>query len=178
MTLLSAEHPAAGLAGFSLRGEQAGDRAAIEALNDRAFGPGRFAKVSYAVREEARARPDLSVCAFEGGELVGSVHLSEIGLGARDVLFLGPLAVDAVCRGRGLGGALMRQAVAAAREAGAPGILLVGDLPLFSPHGFVRVPAGQVQTPRPLDPSRLLWLELADGGLEAVSGRIGSPRAS
>jgi predicted N-acetyltransferase YhbS len=178
MTLISAERPPAPFSGLTLRAEQPVDASGIEALNDRAFGPGRFAKVSYAVRELARARPDLSVCAFEGDELVGSVHLSEISLGGRDVLFLGPLSVDAACRGWGLGAALMRQAIEAATDAGAPGILLVGDLPLFSRHGFVRVPPGQVEAPRPFDPLRLLWLSLDGGGLEAAAGRIGSPSAS
>ena len=176
MTLISAERPLVPDQGFVLRHEQPEDLAAIEALNDRAFGPGRLAKVSYAVREAARARPDLSFCAFEGDELVGSVHQSEISLGEREVIFLGPLSVEASRRHRGLGGLLIERAAAAAAEAGFPGVLLVGDLGLFGPHGFVRVPAGQVLMPRPVDPLRVLWRTIDGGGLEAVAGRIGGLR--
>lgn len=177
MTLISAERPASPLQGVAIRPETAADAPLIEALNDRAFGPGRFAKVSYAVREASLPRTDLGVVAFEGGELIGSVRLSEVSLGDRNVIFLGPLSVEASCRKRGLGAAMMRQAIAATRAAGAPGILLVGDLPLFAPHGFVRVPPGRVVTPRPVDPLKLLWLELADGDLDRVAGRLGAPRA-
>ncbi|HQP19597.1 MAG TPA: hypothetical protein PLG07_04700, partial [Phenylobacterium sp.] len=42
--------------------EQPEDDAAIEALLDHAFGPGRFAKSSERVREVAEFRPDLSFC--------------------------------------------------------------------------------------------------------------------
>ncbi|HET6971702.1 MAG TPA: N-acetyltransferase, partial [Phenylobacterium sp.] len=44
--------------------ETQGHAADIEALLNRAFGPGRFAKVSERVREFADFAPELSFCAW------------------------------------------------------------------------------------------------------------------
>ena len=59
------------------------DAQAIEALLDHAFGPGRFTKVSERVREIAEFRPELSVCAWEGARLVGSVRMWKVHVAAR-----------------------------------------------------------------------------------------------
>ena len=170
-----AELNAAPLAGLALRAETAADGPAVEALNDRAFGPGRFAKVSYAVRELARLRRDLSFCAFEGKTLVGSARQSEISICGEPVLFLGPFAVSAEFRGKKVGAALIDQALKSGAQAGFPLVLLVGDLPLFSRHGFERVPPGQIALPRPFDPLRLLWRPLREGGLAGIAGPVEAP---
>jgi predicted N-acetyltransferase YhbS len=161
--------------GAILRAETAAEAAAVEALNDRAFGPGRFAKVSYAVRELARFRPDLSFCAYQDGALVGSVRQSEVAIGGKTVLFLGPFAVDASARGKGVGAALIERAIAAGAEAGFPLVVLVGDLPLFARHGFATVPAERIVLPRPVDPRRVLWRPLREGGETDVAGPVGPP---
>jgi len=66
---------------------------AIEALYDRAFGPGRFVKVSERVREIADFAPELSFCAVEDGRLSGVVRMWRIAVGGQPLTFLGPLAV-------------------------------------------------------------------------------------
>ena len=81
-----------------IRPERPQDGPAIEALLDHAFGPGRFAKASERVREFAPLRLDLSFCAWEGERLVGVVRQSEIAVGGRRLVFLGPLAVNAAAR--------------------------------------------------------------------------------
>ncbi len=172
----TAPPPVSGVgAGLILRAETSADGSAVETLNDQAFGPGRFAKVSYAVRELARFRHDLSFCAFEGETLVGSVRQSEISIGGKAVLFLGPFAVSAEARGKGVGAALIEQALKSGSKAGFPLVLLVGDLALFSRHGFENVPAGQISLPRPFDPRRLLWRPLRKGGEDGVAGPVEAP---
>ena len=57
------------------------DGPAIEHLNARTFGPGRFAKTAYRVREEIAHIPELSFTARVGTLLVGSVRLSPILIG-------------------------------------------------------------------------------------------------
>jgi predicted N-acetyltransferase YhbS len=162
-------------ANLALRVEAAEDAPAVEALNDRAFGPGRFAKVSYAVRELARFRPDLSFCAFDGEVLIGSVRQSEVSVGGRTILFLGPFAVAAEARRQGVGAALIEQALAAGEAAGFDAVLLVGDLPVFEKHGFRRTGAS-IPMPRPVNPRRLLWRPLREGAAEP-EGPVGSPEA-
>jgi predicted N-acetyltransferase YhbS len=167
-----AERPAAR---WTLRAETAADYEAVEALNDRVFGPGRFAKVSYAVRELARFRPDLSFCAWDEDRLIGSVRQSVVSIGGRDILFLGPFAVGPEGRGLGVGAALMGQAIEAGYEAGFPLVVLVGDPPLFDRYGFVGVEPGRIALPRPVDPRRLLWRVLREGGDEDVAGPVAPP---
>ena len=157
---------------FTLRTERPGDDHRIEALNDAVFGPGRFARAAYRLREGVPAVRDLSFIAEADGVLIGSVRLTPIVIGGRPGILLGPLCVDAAWRGRGCGKALVRTAVEAARIHGHALVLLVGDEPYYWPFGFRRVPAGTLTMPGPVDPARLLAAELVPGALEGVSGKV------
>ena len=156
--------------------ERPQDAAAAEALVDAAFGPGRFAKVSERVRERARFRPDLSICAWRDGRLVGTVRQWSVRIGQTPCVFLGPIAVDAGERSRGVGAALVRQAIATAERAGERLILLVGDVPLFAPPGFEIVPPGRALMPGPVDLARVLWRPLEPGALDGVEGAVRAPQ--
>lgn len=133
---------------------------AIEALLDRAFGPGRFAKVSERVREFADFAPDLSYCAVEGDTVVGVVRMWRVAAGDQPIVFLGPLAVEASERRAGLGAMLVERACEAARDAGEAAVVLVGDLPYFQRVGFA-VATG-VQLPGPVDARRVLARTFSD----------------
>jgi predicted N-acetyltransferase YhbS len=139
----------------------------IEALLDRAFGPGRFAKSSERVREFAEFAPELSFCALEAGRLLGVVRMWRVAAGEQPVTFLGPLAVDATQRKAGLGGLLISRAYHAAAAAGEAGVLLVGDPPYFGRFGFKAAPG--VVMPGPADPRRVLFK--GEAGL-ALSGPV------
>lgn len=143
--------------------EAAVDHEAFEALLDHAFGPGRFVKVSERVREFARFRPDLSFCAWDGDRLVGGVRQWEVHVGDRPVIFLGPLAVEADVRKYGTGGELVRRACLAAKAAGFPVVLLVGDEPYFERFGFSSAGTRSVVLPGPVDQRRVLAWGLAEG---------------
>lgn len=161
---------------IEIRNERPQDAEAVEALLDRAFGPGRFVKASERVREFAEFRPDLSFCAWEGGEITGTVRLWRIAVGGRPPLaFLGPLAVEAGARRGGLGGELVERACRAAQEAGLAAVLLVGDEPYFSRFGFAAALAREITLPGPVDQRRVLLRELAPGGAEGLSGHVAAP---
>ncbi|WP_309646444.1 N-acetyltransferase [Phenylobacterium sp.] len=149
------------------RFEQTQDAQAIEALLDHAFGPGRFTKVSERVREIAEFRPELSVCAWEGARLVGSVRMWKVHVGGAPVIFLGPLAVEADVRKHGTGGVLVQRACAAAEGAGFPVVLLVGDEPYFGRFGFAAAPGREVRLPGPVDQRRVLVR-----GTQALAGSL------
>ncbi|HEY4863678.1 MAG TPA: N-acetyltransferase, partial [Xanthobacteraceae bacterium] len=61
--------------------EQAEDDPAIEKLYERTFGPGRFARTAYRLREIAAHRRELSFTARIGTLLVGSVRLTPVRIG-------------------------------------------------------------------------------------------------
>ena len=151
--------------------ERPEDAAAVGALIDAAFGPGRYAKAAERLRENNTLLPELSFTAHSGHALVGTVRMWPIRIGETPAIFLGPIAVDPSWRSRGLGAALVMRACEATREAGHHLILLVGDPPFFNPLGFSQVPPGRLVMPGPVDPPRLLARALtpgADQGLEGV----------
>jgi predicted N-acetyltransferase YhbS len=149
------------------------DTTAIDRLNARTFGPGRFAKSAYRIREDVPHRLDLSFTARVGTLLVGSVRLSPIVIGTTPALLLGPLTVEPPFRDRGIGLKLIERALAEARSKGHRLVVLVGDEPYYGKAGFKRIPKGMVSMPGPVDPARLLVAELAPGAFDGVSGMIG-----
>jgi predicted N-acetyltransferase YhbS len=152
--------------------ETADDAMAIERLHERTFGPGRYAKSAYRLREGADHRLDLSFTARIGTLLVGSVWLSPIEIGTTKALLLGPLTVEPPFRERGIGHALIARALAAAKSAGHRLVVLVGDEPYYGKAGFKRIPKGRAVMPGPVDPARLLVCELTEGAFEGVAGLI------
>ena len=152
--------------------ETADDALAIERLHERTFGPGRYARTAYRIREGIGHDPALSYIARVGTLLVGSLRLSPVRIGDTPALLLGPLTIEPPFRDRGIGMALMQRALADAKERGHRLVILVGDEPYYARVGFKRVPRGRVKMPGPVDPARLLVTELADGAFEGVSGAV------
>jgi predicted N-acetyltransferase YhbS len=152
--------------------ETQGDAAAIERLHERTFGPGRYAKTAYRLREQVTHRLDLSFTARVGTLLVGSVRLSPIRIGEAKALLLGPLTVEPPFRDRGVGQALIERALDEARAHRHRLVILVGDESYYGKCGFKRIAAGRVVMPGPVDPDRLLVAELSEGAFAGVSGPI------
>lgn len=157
---------------FSLRVETPADDPAIETLNEIVFGPGRFARAAYRLREGVPPDRRLSFVAEAENRIIGSVRLTPIRIAGRPGILLGPLAVFAGWRGQGCGKALMRASVEAARVEGHALLLLVGDEPYYWPFGFRRVPTGSLTMPGPVDPARLLVAELRPQAAEGLSGAV------
>ncbi|WP_299815401.1 GNAT family N-acetyltransferase [uncultured Roseibium sp.] len=153
-----------------IRPEDASDVTAIDTLQAEAFGPGRFARTAFRIRENIPHRGDLSFVALVGAQVAGSIRLTPISIGQSKALLLGPLTVSPDFKNRGLGKALMRTAMDAAEAAGDTAVLLVGDAPYYSPFGFQQVPFGRITLPGPVDPARLLIALL--NGSEMPEGAV------
>jgi predicted N-acetyltransferase YhbS len=164
-----------GSSAWTIRAEGPEDTAAIAALVENSFGPGRYAKSAYRLREGVHPVAGLSFVAVEKGVLRGSVRFWPVAIGPSRALLLGPLAVENAQRGRGIGVALMEKGIAAARAAGWPAIVLVGDEPYYARVGFAKLPPGRVRFPGPVDQSRILGLSLEAGALLNLSGEVRRP---
>lgn len=138
----------------------AADGAAIAALLDSAFGPGRAARTASRLREGAAPFAAASFVARDGAALLGSVQCWPVALddGRRSLglTLLGPLAVAPAAQGQGIGGALMDAALAAVDAAGLPPVVLIGDAPYYARWGFTAAATGGWRLPGPFDPARLL----------------------
>lgn len=146
------------------------DSEPILRLNERVFGPGRFARTAYRIRETTPADPGLSFVARVGTLLVGASAMTPIAIGGEPALLLGPLIVEPVFRSQGIGEKLVNRSLEAAKAAGWKLVILVGDEPYYARMGFQRAPAGQITLPGPVDPDRLLCRELEPGALAAAKG--------
>jgi predicted N-acetyltransferase YhbS len=144
----------------------------IEHINEEAFGPGRFTRAAYKIREGGPHERQLSFVALRGGEVVASVRLTRIAAGEGRALLLGPLAVRPAHKNLGIGRELVRISVEVAKQAGAGAVLLVGDEPYYGPLGFKRIPRGQVSMPRPVDLDRILACELTPGSVGSLRGEV------
>lgn len=162
--------PATPLPVLSLQFERPQDGPFVDALIERAFGPGRYAKVSERVREFATFAPEMSVCAWNGERLLGCARMWRVRVGARPVMFLGPFAVELGERNAGFGARLIAKACEAAQVAGETHVVLVGDEPYFSRVGFAASPARNVALPGPVDQRRVLVRALA-----ADAGELAGP---
>lgn len=152
--------------------ESKDDAEAIERLHERTFGPGRYAKTAYRLREQVDHSVELSFIARIGTLMVGSVWLTPIRIGESRALLLGPLTVEPAFRERGIGQALIARALKEAAAKGHRLVILVGDEPYYAKSGFKPIPPGRVVMPGPVDLARLLVAELVPGASEGVSGRV------
>jgi predicted N-acetyltransferase YhbS len=157
---------------LTILAETAADALAIDQLHERTFGPGRYARTAYRIREGGGHTLDLSFTARIGTLLVGSVRLTPIRIGETKALLLGPLTVEPPFRDRGIGLQLIERALKEAKAKGHGLVVLVGDEPYYGRVGFKRIPKGQAMMPGPVDPARLLIAELSDGAFADVSGPI------
>jgi predicted N-acetyltransferase YhbS len=157
---------------LTILAETADDAPAIERLHERTFGPGRFARSAYRLREARDHLFALSFTARVGTLMVGSVRLTPVLIDTTPALLLGPLTVEPPFRDRGIGKALIERALDDAKKQGHKLVLLVGDEPYYGKHGFRTIPKGQVKLTGPVDPARLLVAELVPGAFEGVSGLI------
>src|SRR4051812_20431747 len=111
----------------SISSELPSDVARREALLDCAFGPKRRRKTAERLREGRLPAEGLALAARDArGRLIGTVRLWNIEAGsAGAALLLGPIAVEPHMRDRGVGAALMNEAIAGAHALAHRGIVLI-----------------------------------------------------
>lgn len=161
----------------TIRLETPKDRAVADAIVAEAFGPGRFAKSAYRLREGVKEVAALSFVAEDGGRIIGTVRYWPIDIGGAPALMLGPIAIIASMQGKGHALALMQTSLAEAKKLGHRAVVLVGDEPYYGRAGFKRIqPTGRIEMPGPVDYARLLGLSLVEGALDAMKGEIRKAR--
>ncbi|WND01962.1 N-acetyltransferase [Temperatibacter marinus] len=146
--------------------QQWADTAKIETLLDCVFGKERISKSSYSLRRNIEPVRGLSYVFRNREEILGTIRfwpvfLQDFMTGSMDkVLLLGPLAVCSTLQGQGVGTALIRKGLTAARFQGYHRIVLVGDKDYYARFGFKPVEPNRVKMPNGEDAERLLYLDL------------------
>jgi predicted N-acetyltransferase YhbS len=151
----------------------------IAALHARVFGPGRFARSAYRIREGAPLFSRFCLASFRDGKLIAAIRFTEVTIGGRaGALLLGPLAVEPSLAGQGFGKRLIADGLEKAKAAGVRLVVLVGDEPYYGRVGFRAIPPGQITLPAPVDPARLLAAELSPGALPGFRGMVAAARSA
>lgn len=147
-----------------LRPERTDDAAAIGALITAAFATAAHADgTEAAVMARLRASGDLllSLVAEDGRGLLGHVAASPVTLGgAAGWACIAPVSVAPAVQRQGVGGALMRAALAKLQAQGAGGVVVLGDPAYYGRFGLQADPRRHV----PDVPAEFL-LSLAFGSL-------------
>ena len=169
----SAAAGAALLSAPTVRPATDADDAFIDELQAIAFGPGRFARTAFRVRERFPIDKSLSLVAEVDGVPCGSVWMTPINVGGRNGYLLGPLATHPNFRKRGAGKLLAREVTKRALARGEGSfVLLVGDQDYYCPLGWEITTPGAIQFPGPVDVTRVLLYAEDKGLATSLSGDI------
>jgi putative acetyltransferase len=124
----------------AIRPERQGDERAIAGVVEAAFGERRVVELVAALRASPDWVDGLSFVAEEAGEVVGHIAFTRSLLDAPprlvDVLVLSPLSVVPARQRRGIGSALVRHGLDAARSRPEPLVFLEGAPELYRRFGF------------------------------------------
>lgn len=145
---------------------------AICAINEEAFGPGRFVRAAVLLRERGKHDINSSFCCTNEKEIVGSVRMTPIYIGIVKGYILGSIVVRPLYKNKGIGQKLIQMAIDAARCKKSEVVILIGDFSYYSRLGFKRVPWKAIQFPAPIDPQRVMFFPIVDNVAEKLKGKI------
>jgi predicted N-acetyltransferase YhbS len=120
---------------------------------------------------------ELDFVACEGERIVGNIMYSRARVlradgEAREVLCLGPISVLPELQRRGIGGHLIKESLARAKDLGFNGVFLFGNPAYYSRFGFRKAEELGVLTPDGESHDYFMGLELAPGRLNGLSGNF------
>jgi len=153
---------------ITIRPETPGQADAIRAVNDAAFDGPVESRIVDAIRGTDRWIDGGSLVAVDlDGLPVGHLLLSLGDLVAPDgavrrIWMVGPVAVAPERQRRGIGGALMRAAIALATERREPLLCLLGHADYYPRFGFEPARAIGIEPPRPWPNVNWMALRLPD----------------
>ncbi len=149
------------------------DLPAISRLHAHVFGPGRFVRSAYRVREGKGLHSKYCRVAELNGRLIATLRITDVIIGGtKNAALLGPLTVDPEFAGQGYGRKLVSEALEHMKKSGLRIVVLVGDEPYYGRLGFKPVPREQITFPAPVNPARILAVELEPGALANYRGQI------
>ena len=162
----------------SVRPARAPDAAPIREVTARAFGRDEVPKLVDAL---AAGPARVSLVAELDGAVVGHTMLSRGWVDAErelvEALVLSPLSVDPAHQGRGLGGELVRAALAAAEQQGAPAVFLEGSWAYYSRFGFEPGNRRGFTAPSPRVPDRAFQVHVLPAWQDWMTGALVYPDA-
>lgn len=151
---------------FKIRPATLEDDYATEQIIKHAFGPGRFAKTIYRLREDTRHYHSLFKLVTENHleQIVATIHVASYDLYPQ-IAILGPIAVEENMQNIGLGCALIKAAEAKCTQFPVNYIMLTGDPNYYARFGYQPIyelinQNLEIIPPSPMNKQRLLIKEI------------------
>jgi putative acetyltransferase len=160
-----------------IRLERFEDRVQIRVVNEAAFGRPDEADLVDLLREEGDSL--LSLVAEIDGGIVGHILFSRMSIetaqGDIPSVSLAPMAVLPSHQRRGIGGELINRGLDELCSMEEKVVLVLGHEHYYPRFGFSSAAARNLSSPFP--PEAFMALELADGALDGVVGKVSYPAA-
>lgn len=149
------------------------DLKTIAALHALTFGPGRYTRTAYRIREGSPPSALHSRVALQGEKIIAALTMTPVTIGnTTGAALLGPVAVDPAFAKQGAGRRLISESLIEAKANNVSLIILVGDMSYYERFGMTQVPLDQIELPGPFNPARLLAAELEAGAIKRYSGLV------
>jgi putative acetyltransferase len=157
-----------------VRHEGDADAPEIHRVHEAAFGRRGEADLVDALRGASAL--EVSLVAMAGGRVVGHVALSPVVVeadgGSWTALGLGPVAVLPELQGMGIGSALCREGLRAARAAGGEVVMVLGHPGFYARLGFVPAEEKGLISEYPAPEGAFRVAELVSGALRGRRGLV------
>lgn len=157
---------------MEVRTEKPDDASAVRYVNEIAFG--RADEADLVDRLRTRAASYLALVAVVEGTVVGHVAFSLITMNPAQPTFsalgLAPMAVLPSHQRSGVGSALVREGLAACREAGADAVFVLGHPEYYPRFGFGSAASYDIGNKYGAPPEAFMVTELTPGALKGVTG--------
>jgi len=154
-----------------IRPEKACDISDIRAVVEAAFETALEADLVDLLR--ARGKALVSLVAEDEGRIVGHVLFSPVSVASPEGTTVGaglaPVAVSPSCQKQGVGSRLIREGLAACRDANCPFVVVLGEPAYYQRFGFRRASDFGISNEYGVD-AEFMVIELRDEGLPADGG--------
>jgi putative acetyltransferase len=167
---------------YSIRPESRADYSQISDINFLAFNnQENESKLIELIRQSENFIPELSLVADKNGEIIGHILISTISLvteqGSIPTLGLAPMAVKPGYQQQGIGSELVIKALERCKAMGFKHIFVLGHPNFYPKFGFVPSKNFSVTPPFPVPAEVFMALELVEGSLNCLHGKIEYPPA-
>ena len=153
--------------------ERLRDRLAVETIARMSLGHRLVDSPAARLRQGSRKIAKLSLVALEEGRVIATIRCWPVLIGAGTrAIQMGPVAVDADHRGRGISRVLINTTLERARTLGHRIVVLIGDGELYSRYGFEPALPRGITLAETRDRERLHVLALVPDALAGLSGVV------
>lgn len=164
-----------------IREENPEDHHQVEAMTQRAFWNKHHLGCDehylvHKIRQHRDYIPELSRIALVDGEIVGAIFYTKSFVKdenkEQEMLAFGPLCVDPLWQGRGIGEALLTETATQAKEKGHQGIIIFGEPDYYPRLGFKTCDHYGITTKDGKNFDAFMALELSKDSLKNISGKF------